>query len=230
MVFGHRGVYCRLNPKPRGSIILSVINVIQRGFFPMGFKAMFGRFGAAAIRTYIRVVYRPVCVDLPPEDGALIYVANHTSYLDGLVMLTALAKRKPYALAAKDWFDKKLCGPVFTAARCIPLNRFGLDTSWIRTASEKLREGSGVIVFPEGHTVREFGPGEFKPGFVMLSKMTGAGIVCAHHGEFRPFRKNRVYFGPAGRAYSGPMTAEALSIAGEEYRQAVILLGERAEK
>lgn len=196
----------------------------------MKLKELYGRLGAALIRTYIRVVYRPECVNRPVGDGARIYVSNHTGYLDGLMMLTALDSEKPFALTARDWFDKKLCGPVFTAARCIPINRNGLDTSWLRIAAGRIGEGKSLIVFPEGHTVRTGETGEFKPGFVMLSKLTGAGIAPVWHGEFRAFRKNRLIFGEVSEPYGGAMTAAALSKAGETFRQKVVELGPEAEK
>ncbi len=193
----------------------------------MSLKSFYGKVGAGLIRAYIKVIYCPTCVDKPEFDGAVIYISNHTSHLDGMAMLTALTREKPYALTAKDWFDKKLLGPVFTAARGIPLNRFGIDTSWLRTASEKIKEGSSVIVFPEGHTVRGEGLGEFKPGFVMLSKMTGAKIVPSWHGEYRAFRKNYIYFDSPRDSACRAMTADALSSEGARFRDIVSSLGKR---
>lgn len=195
----------------------------------MWLKRAYGRSAAALIKVFIRGVYRPVCVNKAHFESPVIYVVNHTCHMDGLVMLAALSEEKPYALTAKDWFDKKLFEPVFTAARCLPLNRFGLDTSWLRSAAEKLRKGSNVIVFPEGHTVHTGELEAFKPGFAMLSRLTGAKIVPVWHGEYRPFRKTRIIFGEPQEICCSAMTAEALTFEGERFRELVDVLG-KAER
>lgn len=191
----------------------------------MGLKKAYGKAAAALIRIYIRVVYRPECINREAGDRPVLYVSNHISHLDGLLMLTALHSERPYALTAKDWFDKKLLGPVFEAARCLPINRFGLDTSWLRVASEKLRAGKSVIVFPEGHTVHGGELDEFKPGFAMLAKMTGAPVVPVWHGPGRAFRKTKIVFGPASCAELPAMTSDALRREGERFRGMVEALG-----
>lgn len=187
----------------------------------MRLSEIYGRAGATLIKLYIRAVYRPDCVDKPKNDGAVVYISNHSSRLDGLMMLAALAEEKPYALVAKDWFDIKVCKPVFEAARGIPLNRYGLDTSWLREATDKLKKGSSVIIFPEGHTVRDGEIKEFKSGFVMLSVLTGAKVVPAYHGQFRAFKKNRIFFGETQSCSRRGMTAETLSSESQRFKEIV---------
>ncbi|MBR6772321.1 MAG: 1-acyl-sn-glycerol-3-phosphate acyltransferase [Clostridia bacterium] len=190
----------------------------------MGIRALYGHAGAALIKIYIKAVYRPVCVDKPGDDGAVVYITNHSSRLDGLMMLAALSKEKPYALVAKDWFDIKILKPVFECSRGIPLNRYGLDTSWLHTATDRLKNGSSIIIFPEGHTVRDGEIKEFKSGFVMLSLLTGAKIVPLYHGRFRPFCKNKLYFAETQGCLRKGMTAEALAAESQRFKEIVEVL------
>lgn len=39
-----------------------------------------------------------------------VFVSNHISHTDGLFLLAVLSRYKPYALVAKDWYDKKFMG------------------------------------------------------------------------------------------------------------------------
>lgn len=187
----------------------------------MSLSGLYGRIGAALIKIYIKAVYRPVCIDKPKNEGAVVYITNHSSRLDGLMMLAALSKDKPHALIAKDWFDIKILKPVFEAVKGIPLNRYGLDTSWLHTATDSLKNGSSVIIFPEGHTVHDGEIKEFKSGFLMLSLLTGASIVPMYHGRFRAFRKNKIYFAEAQSCGRRGMTAEVLTSESQRYRAIV---------
>ena len=193
----------------------------------MKISELYGRAGAALFRLYIKTLYCPVCENKTENDEAVVYITNHSSRLDGLMMLTVLSKEKPYALIAKDWFDIKVCKPVFTAARGIPLNRYGLDTSWLRSATDRMKEGSSVVIFPEGHTVRDGEINEFKSGFVMLSLMTRAKIVPIYHGKFRAFRKNRIFFEEAQGCVGRGMTAEVLSSESNRFREMILSMEEK---
>lgn len=188
----------------------------------MSLVTLYGRVGAALIKLYIKAVYRPVCVNKPKNEGAAVYITNHSSRLDGLMMMAALSEEKPYALIAKDWFDIKICKPVFEAAKGIPLNRYGLDTSWLHTATDKLKSGNSVVVFPEGHTVFDGEIKEFKSGFLMLALMTGAKVAPMYHGKFRAFRKNKIYFAETQSCARKGMTADVLSSESQRFREIVL--------
>lgn len=57
------------------------------------------------------------------------------------------------------------------------MDRYGVDTGWLRNSKEAVKKGESIIIFPEGKTSKDGNIGEFKSGFVMLSIMTGARIV-----------------------------------------------------
>ncbi len=121
---------------------------------------------------------RAVGLERLPMSGPAVLVANHLSWLDPIVLPLALP-RKPGFLAMEElWrmpavsWVMRLYGPL-----AIPLRRQTIDTTALRRATEALREGAWVIVFPEGGIPPA---GELRPfhrGAAMLAARTGAPIV-----------------------------------------------------
>ena len=55
-------------------------------------------------------------------------------------------------MVAKDWYEKPQFNWFLKNNRCIPMDRYGLDTAWLRHAREALKSGQSVIIYPEGRT------------------------------------------------------------------------------
>lgn len=122
----------------------------------------------------------------------VIYICNHTCHNDGQMMLTLF--RGSSLLMAKDWMEKGIIKWVTTGANCIPIDRFGLDTAWLREATTSIKEGRSVIIFPEGHTSKTGEMDEFKSGFAMLGIMTGAPVVPVYiDGEYHKIFGKRLH-------------------------------------
>lgn len=158
--------------------------------------------GRGLLYGYMYAAFRPKLIYMGRETKAqisqqpVIYAANHTCHNDGQMMLTLF--RQSGLLMAKDWMEKKIIKWVVTGTNCIPIDRFGLDTAWLREAASCIKAGNDVVIFPEGHTSKNGVPDEFKSGFVMLSVMTGAPIVPVYiDGEYHNFigKRLRIYIG-----------------------------------
>ena len=128
----------------------------------------------------------------------VIFVGNHTSHYDGLMTSVEFRKADAHILVAKDWYEKKSVNWYLKHARCIPMDRFGVDTNWLRMSKDAIKNKESVIIYPEGKTGKDGVLNEFKSGFVMLALMTGAKIVpFATYGNYKLFfgRRQRMLVG-----------------------------------
>ncbi len=84
-----------------------------------------------------------------PETGGVILAANHQSYFDP--PLVGICSRRPvHYLARKTLMEWPFFGPLFPDMNVIPVDRGGNDMSALKTVIKKIREGEGVVLFPEG--------------------------------------------------------------------------------
>ena len=111
-----------------------------------------------------------------PEGGALL-VANHISWLDG-VLFGLACPRHPRMIAYADYFNNRWLNWFGRVGRIIPIGatRKSMVES-IRTARGALQDGELVGIFPEGGITRTGQMEEFRPGFLSILKETGAPVV-----------------------------------------------------
>lgn len=115
---------------------------------------------------------------VPDEAGPVIVVANHASYLDGLLMTAALPPQISYVVKddAARW---ALVGRVLTRLGVIFIARDEVQMSARQTRAllKKLRAGESLGIFPEGTFQRPCGLLPFKMGAFLLATRTGTPIV-----------------------------------------------------
>ena len=114
--------------------------------------------------------------NLPAEGGALV-VANHVSFIDGVLML--LYFPRPIRMVARAdvshrWWFRWLAKDLETIF-IEPGKRSVVES--IRTAREALHSGDSVCIFPEGRITKTGELGEFQPGFMSMLKGTEAPVV-----------------------------------------------------
>jgi len=110
-----------------------------------------------------------------PANRNFIVVANHSSHLDMGLVKYALGAfgRGLRSLAAKDYFFED---PVRRAyfenfTNLLPIERHGSLRRSLRSASEALRDGQSLLIFPEGTRSRDGRMAAFKPavGYLCLN-------------------------------------------------------------
>jgi 1-acyl-sn-glycerol-3-phosphate acyltransferase len=171
-----------------------------------------------------------------PQDmpGGMIVASNHQTYLDPF-WLGVVIKRQLRFLAwdkACKWF---IIGPLIRKLGAFPVNLERGGKESIKTAIRVLKEGSTLVVFPEGS--RECSDGKllvFKPGTVRIALEAGVNIlpvtirggnkVWSQEDSFPGFRKVRVYYHPvlevklpeniSARQYAGQLTEKLAEIIG----------------
>ena len=197
------------------------------------FQKVAAKIGRGLLTAYVYIAFHPsvkyVDKTMKKRKGRepVILVGNHTSHNDGLLTTVIFSRFKGCILVAKDWYEKPQFNWFLKHNRCIPIDRFGLDTAWLKFAREAMDKKESVIVYPEGKTRKEFDPDEFKPGFVMLSIMTGAKVVpYAVDGTYKFFGRQRVIVGePMELTAEGKgLRPDYLKAESERFRQEVIEL------
>lgn len=112
-----------------------------------------------------RIVHR----ERLPESGGLILAANHQSYFDP-PLVGICSRRAVHYLARKTLMEWPFFGPMFPDMNVIPVDRDGNDMSALKTVIRKIREGEGVVLFPEGTRSAD---GSLQPA------QAGVGLVIA---------------------------------------------------
>jgi long-chain acyl-CoA synthetase len=142
----------------------------------IGRKAL--RFGQKAL--YERILDTEVTgrAFVPPFGGYIV-AANHSSHLDMGLVKHALGESGPalVALAAKDYFFEDPVRRMYfeNFTNLVPMERHGSLRESLRLASEVLREGYILLIFPEGTRSETGVMVDFKPslGYLALSNRCG---------------------------------------------------------
>jgi 1-acyl-sn-glycerol-3-phosphate acyltransferase len=111
-----------------------------------------------------------------PQEGPVIFVANHSSFLDPFIV--GLCTRRPvYYVAKQELFKHKLFGWFISSLGAFPVRRGAADADMIETAKAILNRGEPVLIFPEGTRTRPGALGKPKRGVGRLALETGATVV-----------------------------------------------------
>ena len=118
----------------------------------------------------------PQWIGSTPSDKQRIYFANHTSHLDTIVLWSSLPKEirsHTRPVAAKDYWVK---GAIRRRIAIEELNVVLVDrrrtehSDPLEPLRECLREGSSMIIFPEGTRRPQAIPSEFRSGIWRLAR------------------------------------------------------------
>ncbi len=163
--------------------------------------------GAAGIRVRVRDPHRL-------STGGVVFVANHQSNLDILVLGHILPHNVLW-LAKRELFRIPVFGQAIRAVGYLPVDRGDSERARasVDEAARRVRSGEPVILFPEGTRSRDGRLLAFKLGFVHLATASGAPVVpLVIRGTARLW--------PKGRWAPRPGTVEVVVL--EPYRVAAI--------
>jgi 1-acyl-sn-glycerol-3-phosphate acyltransferase len=136
--------------------------------------------------------------DRLPESGGIILAANHQSYFDP-PLVGICSKRPVHYLARKTLMEWPFFGPLFPDMNVIPVDRDGNDMSALKTVIRKIREGEGVVLFPEGTRSPDgrLQPAQAGVGLV-IAKTLAPVVPMRIFGSYNAFPRgsNRVKFHP----------------------------------
>jgi len=102
-----------------------------------------------------------------PEDGPVLLVCNHVSFMDPLLLMANLRRPVRFVMYHKI-FNTPLLSFVFRTAKAIPIAGYKEDPQVLQQAydaiDEALQAGEVVCIFPEGSLTRDGEIAPFRPG------------------------------------------------------------------
>jgi acyl-[acyl-carrier-protein]-phospholipid O-acyltransferase/long-chain-fatty-acid--[acyl-carrier-protein] ligase len=114
-----------------------------------------------------------------PERGGALFVCNHVSFVDAL-LLQAATDRPLRCIMFKDIYEHPLIKPFAKIARHIPISSHQRPREMIhslRQASEAIRNGEVIVIFAEGQITRIGQLLPFRRGFERIMKGLDAPII-----------------------------------------------------
>ncbi|GGE38615.1 1-acyl-sn-glycerol-3-phosphate acyltransferase [Pullulanibacillus camelliae] len=131
---------------------------------------------------------------IDPDKGVLL-CSNHVSNFDPPAV-GAACPRKLSFMAKAELFKVPGLKQLITALNAFPINRGAGDRQALKLAIRIINEGGTLMMFPEGHRMKNGKLGKGQPGVGFLALKSEAVIVpVAVIGRYRLFRKTKVVFG-----------------------------------
>ena len=152
---------------PEVFLLLSVLNLAVLVYLMLLVPEFFLRFLAWI---YIRIMYRVEVHGIEknvPDEGPALLVCNHVSYMDALLLSSAVPRPIRFVMYYKI-FNTPGVRWAFKAANAIPIAGRSEDPELMERAfaavDQALVEGELVCIFPEGRLTPNGEIGSFKPG------------------------------------------------------------------
>ncbi len=183
-------------------------------------------FSGACSRIFFRALGIPLAVrglENIPASGPFVLAANHTSYLDGAVLLAALGWRNYAFVAKRELAGNALTRIFLTGIGVEFVERFDVaksagDAGELAGAAKR---GVSLIIFPEGTLSRQTGLMPFRTGAFQVAAQAGIPVVpAALRGLRSVLRDGRWYprRAPVAVTFGAPVAPE-----GEDWAAAVRL-------
>lgn len=106
-----------------------------------------------------------------------IYIGNHLSNIDGVILNNLLKDNDVTFIAGKKLSKNNMTKIILETAKKINISPNSPDKKAISEAIDYLKNGGSIFIFPEGTRSRTGSMIKAKKGFVLLAKMSKAQIV-----------------------------------------------------
>lgn len=130
-----------------------------------------------------------------PKDGGVIIAYNHRSNWDPVV--AGFSARRPLTFMAKEeLFKNPLFGALIKGLGAFPVHRGRGDIGAVKAALNILKDGKAMLMFPEGHRIKNNKKVKAKPGVALIAQRAGVSVipVCIS-GEYKWMHKITVTYG-----------------------------------
>lgn len=136
----------------------------------------------ALLKLLCRVFFRLEArgIEHIPAGTNYILTPNHTSYLDGFVLILSLPFsyfRNMYLLGLREYFTGAIKGRLARLSHVIPIDSASYLNKALQTSAYVLRNNHSLTVFPEGGRSFDGTLMEFKKGVGILAVETGVAVV-----------------------------------------------------
>ena len=160
-----------------GFVVLFIICSLWRGKNKHPSMWWFYFFLQTACLILVRMVYRvrAMGVENMPKEGGVLLVSNHVSYVD-VIILCVLSPR-PIKFLSHESFERTwITRLIMRTMRTIPVAEAKAKDA-IHKASDALKAGEVVCIFPEGHVTRNGGILPLSRGFELIARRANVPIM-----------------------------------------------------
>jgi len=132
-------------------------------------------------------------------EGAVVICPNHTAWNDPFCVVFSFGWKFPMrAMAKAEIIRWPIVGPILAWAGVIGVDRGSADIKAVKAVLKHLKEGSKLLIFPEGTRVHEGESVDAKAGAALFATRTNTPLlpVYIQPGK-RLFRRTTVVIGEA---------------------------------
>jgi 1-acyl-sn-glycerol-3-phosphate acyltransferase len=131
-----------------------------------------------------------------PAAGSAVYICNHQSFMDPILMSYAL--RRPMNYMARDTlFHNPVFRRMIESVNAFPVRRGRTDLTAMKEAMRRLKAGHQVVLFAEGTRTLDGRIGHFLPGVALLAQRTADWTVpVVIDGAFEAWPRTQLLPGP----------------------------------
>jgi len=149
-----------------------------------------------------------------PHTGPVLFVSNHQSMLDPIIVGIGSSHRQFYAMARATLWNSKALGWLMDSLNAIPVDQDNPDASTMKRCIEVLKQNHALLIFPEGARTLSGHTEAFQPGTMLIIKRAKPIIVpVALDGAFDVWPRTKKAPKPFGRIaciYGKPIDSEQL--------------------
>lgn len=135
-----------------------------------------------------------------PRTGPVLFLSNHQSFLDPILVGLGAHRRQFYALARSTLLRPKIFGWLIRSLNAIPVERGASDVGALRQCIDVLQRGHALLLFPEGRRTEDGSVGAFQNGTLLIIKRAMPQVVpVAIEGAFQAWPRTRALPKATGR-------------------------------
>jgi 1-acyl-sn-glycerol-3-phosphate acyltransferase len=133
-------------------------------------------------------------------DEPFIFCSNHMSMMDPVILVGAVLRRKAYFMGKAELYKNKFLNWFFRSLLSFPVVRGSADMAAIRTSIKHLKEGTDMMIFPEGtrNSAKDGKIMELYTGVAMIALQAKCKIVPCYidcKGGYKFWKKFNVRIG-----------------------------------
>lgn len=115
--------------------------------------------------------------NLEKINGSVIFISNHLSNSDGLILNEVLREKDPTFIAGVKLADNAFTKNGVNYIKTISIKPNSADKEAISKIVQKLKSGENIMMFPEGTRSRNAEMIEAKKGLLLIARLAKASIV-----------------------------------------------------
>lgn len=167
-----------------------------------------------------------------PHTGPVLFISNHQSMLDPIIVGLGASHRQFYAMARKTLWGSGALGWVMDSLNAIPVDQDNPDASTMKKCIEVLKQNHALLIFPEGARTFTGKTEAFEPGMMLIIKRAKPTIIpVALQGAFRVWPRTSKWpmlFGRIGCIYGEPIDPDQL-LQDRKPKEALAFLQDKVE-